>query len=796
MKIIYLILLTVLSNVLLAQHGKIIGKVLNSKNNEAIPFANITIEGTKIGTSTDFDGKFEFLEVDPGFVHLIVTVIGFESITTNDIQVINGKTANIDIQLNEYKYELNEVNVTSQKFEKREESPVSLRSINISEIENSAGVNRDISKIVQSFPGVAAIPSPGRNDVIVRGGASNESKFFLDDIEFPNINHFATQGASGGSNGILNADFIREINFYSGAFPANRGNALSGIFNFKQIDGNSEKLRFRGCLGASEVALTTDGPLTKKTNFIFSVRRSYLSLLFKAIGLPFLPTYNDYQWKSKYKINDKNEITIVSVGGLDQSKLDLKIKNPTENQRYILNYLPIYEQWSYTIGGVYKHYRANGYSLLVLSRNMLNNRQYKFLNNDNSIESNKILDYVSQEIENKLRFENNMQFTNNLKLNYGINLEYAKYNNNTFQKIFVNNMVDTASYNAVLDLFKYGLFAQISKRYFSDLLTLSLGIRTDAAEYNNNMHNPLNQFSPRFSAALRLSEKISFNANIGRYYQLPAYTTLGYKNNLGEYSNKQNNIKYILSDHLIGGLEYQPYRGTLVTLEGFMKFYSNYPFSINDSISIAFRPTDFGVVGNEAVNSINKGKAYGAELLLRSDFNGKIDIVISYTFAKAEFQDKYGKYASASWDNRHILIISANKKLKRNWSTALKWRFAGGLPYTPYDIQKSSSIAAWDITSLPYYDYNNVNSKRFKPFHQLDIRVDKTVYFKKSSLKFYLDIQNAYNFKSEEQGRITNMDVDGNKVIDPNDPTKYILRTISSPGVGTVLPSIGIIFDF
>ncbi len=779
-----------------SQQGKIRGRIINEKSNEQIPFANIVIEGTKIGTTSDLDGNFEISDIKPGFIKLTVTIVGFKSTTTNDIQITNNKTAFIDIPISEQKYELSEVNIVSQKFIKKEESPVSLRSISISEIENSAGVNRDVAKIIQSFPGIAAIPSAGRNDIIVRGGSSSESKFYVDDIEIPNVNHFATQGASGGTNGILNADFIREIDFYSGAFPANKGNALSGIFNFKQIDGNSEKLKFRGSLGASEVSLTTDGPLSKKTNFIFSIRRSYLSFLFKALGLPFLPTYNDYQFKSKYKIDSKNEITIVSIGALDQFKLDTKIKQPTEYQIYLLNYLPIYEQWSYTFGAIYKHFTENGYSTFVLSRNMLNNRQYKYLNNNNSEPSNKIIDYISQESENKFRAESYNNLNNDVKLNYGINLDLSKYTNNTFQKTFINQTIDTITYSSLLDIVKYGVFAQLSKKYFSDLLTLSIGIRTDAALYNTTMNNPLKQISPRFSASYNINEKLSINANLGRYYQLPSYTTLGYKDNTGNFVNKTNNISYINCNHLIGGFAYQTSNSTRFTLEGFSKFYSNYPFSIKDSISLANRPIDFGVVGNESVVSTSKGKAYGIEFLMQSNFKGKVNIVVSYTFSRSEFQNKNGKYNPSSWDNRHIFIVSANKKFKRNWSAAIKWRFAGGLPYTPYDLNRSSLISAWDITNQPYTDYNNVNSKRFKPFHQLDIRIDKIIYFKKSSLKFYLDIQNAYNFKSEEQARITNLDINGNKVIDPNNPSKYILREIPSAGAGTVLPSIGVIFDF
>ncbi len=136
-------------------------------------------------------------------------------------------------------------------------------------------------------------------------------------MEIPNINHFATQGASGGPIGILNVDFIRSVDFYSGAFPANRGDALSSVLEFRQIDGNKDKLKFRGSVGSSDLALTLDGPITENTTFILSARRSYLQYLFSVIGLPFLPTYNDTQFKVKTRINDKNELTILGLGSYD-----------------------------------------------------------------------------------------------------------------------------------------------------------------------------------------------------------------------------------------------------------------------------------------------------------------------------------------------------------------------------------------------------------------------------------------------------------------------------------------------
>ena len=269
-----------------------------------MPFANVVIYGTTTGTLTDDDGFFSISGIEPGYIRLGVSSIGFENYFTDEIYVTNAKKATIEIPLQETRVEIDEVTVKASPFRRQEESPVSLRRIEISEIEKNPGGNRDISKVIQSFPGVGSGVS-FRNDVIVRGGGPGENRFYLDGVEIPNLNHFATQGASGGPVGIINVDFIRGVDFYSGAFPANRGNALSSVLEFRQIDGNNEKLKFKGSVGASDLALTLDGPAGRNTTFIASARRSYLQFLFSALKLPFLPTYNDFQFKVRTRLNQQ-----------------------------------------------------------------------------------------------------------------------------------------------------------------------------------------------------------------------------------------------------------------------------------------------------------------------------------------------------------------------------------------------------------------------------------------------------------------------------------------------------------
>ena len=201
-----------------------------------------------------------------------------------EVQVSTAKPTILNIPLTETSSELKEFEIVANPFVKKEESPISMRTINSAEIYRNPGGNRDISKVIQILPGVASSAS-FRNDIIVRGGAPSENRFFLDGIEVPNINHFATQGSSGGPVGMLNVNFIQEVDFYAGAFPTNRGNALSSVMDFKQIEGNDEKLTGSFMLGSSDVGLTLNGPMGKKSSFIFSARRSYLQFLFKALKL-------------------------------------------------------------------------------------------------------------------------------------------------------------------------------------------------------------------------------------------------------------------------------------------------------------------------------------------------------------------------------------------------------------------------------------------------------------------------------------------------------------------------------
>lgn len=786
MRFQFLFLFFFIASLAIAQNGQLKGQISDATNNEPLPFANILVVGTDIGSTSDLDGNFTITGLKPGYLKLQISFIGYKTIISNDIFVSNTNSPFIKLDLEPNQNDLSEVEVKVDPFQKKEEAPISMQSITTREIESNPGSNRDISRVIQSFPGVGSTPA-FRNDVIIRGGGPSENRFFLDGVEIPVLNHFSTQGASGGPVGIINADFIRSVDFYSSAFPASKYNALSGILDFQQKEGSKDKTNLQATLGASEAALTLDGPLGNKTSYIFSVRQSYLQFLFSAIGLPFLPTFSDYQLKVKTNLDTKNQITLISIGSLDHLTLNTGIENPTPEQQYILSQIPVNNQWSYTIGLVYKHFFKNGYHTFVLSRNMLNNEFYKYPDNNESLA--KSFDYNSTETENKLRYELDFK-KNGIKYNLSGNLEYATYSNQTAQQIFSSDSLIDFKYTTDLTVFKYGLSGQASKRFLDSRLLLSLGIRIDANNYNENTANPINQFSPRLAASYSLTDKSSLNAGVGRYFQQAAYTTLGFRNNAGALVNSQD-ARFIGLNQYNLGIEHRFSDKVLLSLEGFYKDYFQYPVDLLTGASLANQGAAYSsVAGAAPVTFTGKGKAYGFEILNRWNYE-TFSVLASYTYVQSLFTDLSGRFIPSSWDSKHLLTITGSKELKKDWRIGFKWRFVGGLPYTPYDLVISSNVQAWDAIGQPYLDYSRLNSERFAAFHQLDLRIDKNYFFKKWTLMLYIDIQNAYNFKNTGQDFVVREKNPDGTFVTTNGGTQYVLQSIANTS-GTLLPTVGI----
>ena len=788
--------------------GVISGTVREANTQELLPGVAVILENTSLGASTDAQGRFIISNIPTGSYNLKASFIGFKPYIIYNIVVTTGNVQTYTIDLQEESQNLNEVVVQTNTFGKRTESPLSVQSLTAEEIKSNPGGNFDISRVVQALPGVAGSTGQGggfRNDIIIRGGGPNENVFYLDGIEIPQINHFATQGSAGGPAGILNVSFIEDVTLNSSSFSSRFDNALSSIFQFKQREGSSQRLQGNLRLSGTEVALTTEGPLGNKTTFLASARRSYLDFLFAAIDLPIRPNYWDFQYKTFTRFNEKTSLTTLGVGAIDKFKFGVPRETSPEKE-YALRSAPSNNQWNYTQGAVLKRLIEKGYVQIALSRNMLDNSLDRFEDAQNNDESKRNLKLRSQEIENKLRAEVN-KYINGWKLSYGAMLQYVKYNNESYvllrkEVIAADGSIlqprVEANFNSSIDFFRYGAFVESSKKFLNEKLTVSGGLRTDMNSFTDAGNNPLNAISPRASMSYALTQKWNINVTAGRYFKIPVYPILGFRDAEGTLVNKD--LAYTRADHYATGIEYLPGNYTRITVEGFYKNYANYPVSSFDGISLANQGTDFTVLGNEEVTGSGKGRAYGFEVFFQQKLSKRIFATVSYTFVRSEFSGMSGVFFPSAWDSRHLISALGGYKFNKGWELGVKYRYAGGAPYTPFDLTASQFNYLTLGRGVP--DYNQLNSLRLGAFNQFDFRLDKKINFRKTTLDLYLDVQNALLSKNPSFPEFTfkrtadNSDwetTDGQAVKqDGSNATPILLNSADA----LVVPTIGFILEF
>ena len=712
--------------------GTINGYIYDSKSQLPLLGANVIIEGTDKGAISDENGFFEISKIKPQSYNLSVSYIGYQSKKIFNIIIKSKGNQTLEIYLIESAQELEEIILFESPFKKSKETPLSINTFSRVEIESYPGADNDVTKVVQSMPGLSPSVGGFRNDIIIRGGAPNETVYYLDEIEIPNINHFSTQGSAGGPQGMINISFIDEVTLSTSAFGVEYDNPLSGVLQFNQKNGNPKELSGNFRFGASDSAITIEGPLSKeennKTNFIFSARKSYLQFLFKLIGLPIRPDYWDFQGKINHKIDDYNSLNIIGLGAID----DFSVEAPDDfdfTQQSFLEQVPIIKQNSTTIGAswVRKFKETKGQFVLALSTNKLKNIFSRYSDNENL--EGLYFRNDSHEWETKIRAKT-ISYLNDWKITWGGNIQYSDYFNNT------SDFYNQIDYLTKINFYKYGFFGSVSKSFIDSKLDVSIGVRADEDSFSAGS-KIVDNLSPRISTSYSISKdrRLKWSSSIGTYFKIPTYTVLGFKNLTGEFINRS--AKYTKSSHYVTGFDYSIGNAAKVSIEGFVKRYANFPISLIDGVSLANKGADFEVLGNEDVLTNGEGKTKGVEFLFQQKLTRNFYGIFSYTFFKSEFTDLNGNYLPSVWDSKHLSSFSGGYKLKRNWEISSRWRFAGKTPYVPYDLQAS-------LNNYPnmVLDYSQLGNVKLGIFSQLDIRFDKKWNKENVSINFFLEILN------------------------------------------------------
>lgn len=787
-------LLGLMATLLICQHSPaqvqsypVTGRVIDRLTREGIPYAAVIIVGVEgSGTLSDSTGVFTLENVKPGISQFSAIQMGYRTVVTPEYR-ITPYTPFIEIEMDQDPTEIAASSVRPSPFLRSVESPVSVRVISLGDIEKIPGSNKDIARIVRSYPGVSYSPIGYRNDLIVRGGGPSENVFFIDGVEIPNINHFATQGASGGPVSILNSDLIREISFYTGSFPAARGGALSSVMDITLREGNKDKQAFKAVIGASEAGFSASGHFGDNTTYIASVRQSYLQLLFRLLGLPMLPNYIDAQFKVKTRLGPHDEITFLGLAGFDNMRLNNEPDD--KGDEYLLSYLPVLKQETFTAGAVYKHFSEKHIQTLTLSYNYLNNRSHKYLGNDESDPSDLILRSSGLEGKAQARFENR-SYIASWTVRSGADMSWRHYDSDVYRAAYGGA---PAEYDSNIGFLSWGLYGSADYKSPEGKINASFGLRTDGASFSRNTARFWKQMSPRASVSYMPWEAWSFNASAGLYHQLPPMTALSFRDSEGVLVNR--GLDYMRVFSAAAGADWKLRDRLFIGLEGFYKRFMDIPLSVATDVPLTCIGADYGAIGEELLVSTAQGRAYGLELMVKWLIPDKISLVGAATLYKSEYRSRAdADYIPSAWDNRFIINVSAVYDLPRYWSIGAKASFIGGAPYTPYDEEASALRQIWDQSGRPVYDYSRYNTMRLDPYFQLDLRVDKDFYFKKWTLGLYVDLQNVTFSKISQPDAWLSTGV----VVNPDAPSaeqKYELEMLELVS-GTIIPSIGVTAEF
>ena len=713
------------------------GRIVDSITQEPLPGANVAIlspDGSVLaGTASDLDGSYQIDGIAPGTYRVRASFIGYEPRVRTDVVVQTSRPTFLVFELREAAFETGEVVVRARLFDDAPDAPVSVQTLGAEEIRRTPGGQNDISRSLLALPGVASGVDT-RNDLLVRGGGPGENAYFVDGIEIPQINHFATQGAAGGALGLLNVDFIREATFYTGGFPVRYGDAASSVLVIENRPGSPKAIAGDFTLGASEAGLSLDGSIGSDLNWTFSARRSYLQFLFQFLDLPIRPAYWDFQNRIEWSPTRDDRFVYFGLWAID----DFDIVAPDDPDDFegaeTASRVLDNDQRSYTQGVSWRRLVPGGFFTTAFSRSY---QDFTFADTDE--DGDDLLSNDAQEAAWRLRTDGDLRLARGLTLGIGAGASRETIETVFFQRATPATPFDNdLRFSTDLGLWKGFGYAQLTARLLHNRLSLTAGLRADATDFLDQTAVA----SPRLSASYALTEQWEVSAAVGRFTQSPELIALSVRNADGDFVNR--GLQWIDVGQLVGGLSVTPQPSLRVGLEGFYKRYNDYPVSASDPrVSLANLGGDYGIVGAEPLLSGGKGRAYGAELSAQQRLTNRIYGLGAYTLAWSEFTGADGVYRPSSWDVRHSLSLTGGIRLGA-WEVGTRLTVQSGRPFTPFDLEASAEEYALSRRGVP--DLDRLNTERTPAYGRWDVRVDRRFDLGRSiNGVVYVDVQNVLN---------------------------------------------------
>ncbi len=732
------------------------GRVIDKVSKSPIIGASVIIKGTSpiIGTATDIDGYFRLDKTPIGRQSIEVSFLSYSTAVINNLIVNSAKEVVLTIELEEKVSKLEQVVIMGDIKDKASNkmAMVSARSFTVEETEKFAGSRGDVARMAMNYAGVSGAED-SRNDIVIRGNSPSGLLWRVEDCNIPSPNHFANQGTTGGPVSMLNNNVMSNSDFFTSAFPAEYGNALSGVFDIKMRNGNNEKYEFLGQVGFNGFELGAEGPISKKNKSSFMVNYRYSTLGFlNALGVSFgtgtaVPDYQDYSYKLNFPIK-KGKISVFGIGG--NSKIEMlnsEMDEDEENIYYGDGNDDIKNSSNLYFNGIsfLKYLNTKTFIKATLSYyNFGGDTDYDTLD----IDRNPHMRYKERFIENNLGLNVllNRKFNSKLSTKAGINSESMSYklNSTLFDEDLEGYMTLFDQENDLLDdVLLTNIYNQWLYK-FNDKLSISGGL--------NFMHLSLNDrtaLEPRVGMAWKINQRHRVNIGYGLHSRKQAIYTYFYQTQMqdGSYTKTNKNLDFSKAHHFVAGYNWSIGENMRLKVEGYYQDLYNVPIEQTSSIYSELNTgSDFGIQTQDSLVNKGTGINYGVEFTLEKFFSKNYYYLLTLSLFESKYKASDNIERNTAFNNNYVVnaLIGKEFKLKNNNAIVLdlKTTLAGGQRYIPIDLEKSI------LNNEEEKDEYNAYKKRFDDYFKLDFKIAYRRNGKKVAQEWQVYIENITNNKN------------------------------------------------
>ncbi|MBK9168935.1 MAG: TonB-dependent receptor [Bryobacterales bacterium] len=732
-----------------AQDTAGVGAISGVVSSDSQPVAGVTVcvSGLSRCATTGENGAFRITEIRSGEYRLEVT-FGRQALSTEPVTVRAGLEGTVDIALPQVGAARESVTVTASVFVAPEEVKSSSFLIQPEEVFKSAGALQDVSRYVQTLPGVVIGSDDFRNDIIVRGGSPLENLFVVDNIEIPNINAFANFASAGGTVSLLDAALIQDVTFLTGGYPAPFINRTSSVLQIAQREGSRDAFGGRATLGFAGAGAIFEGPLRDKGSWIVSARRSFLDLFTDDIGFGGVPVLYTLNAKAVYDLSARDRIWGVSISGFDNIRLGLDENSDLEEE---ISNLDIRYDGRRSANGFnwQRLFGDRGVGLLGVTHSEARVRtRVRDLVRDGVpppdlpipdliAASPEVFRENSSEAETTLKYDFTAYAPMIDKIQAGGSFKTFRIRYDTASPFGNDSPYSLTPGLNPFDLtrrftaYQGGLYAQAT-RNLTRRLNLTWGFRFDNYSFIRR-----SRVSPRAGLSYRITDKLSWRASYGSYFQQPFFLFLA------AFPENEALVPF-RADHYVTGFSYVASPTLRVTIEGYRKDYKDYPVSLQfPSLSLASLGDTFAVRDILfPLTSAGRGRVQGIELFVEKKFAAKWFGQMNAAFSRSRQAGLDGIRRPASFDYPRVFNLVGGYRLNPKWEFSVRAAALSGRPITPFDPVLSTQQRR-DI-----FDLDRVNAERLPAYVRLDLRADRTFIVRDKPLLFFIGAQNVLNRKN------------------------------------------------